>query len=78
LDIAIEEHAEASSAPILDQAVQQETIRMIEMAMPQLEAEATIEKLRRGEISDEKARELVGAYAEQQQDDRTRKVRQAP
>ncbi|MCC7083664.1 MAG: hypothetical protein IT427_01505 [Pirellulales bacterium] len=78
LDIALEDQAEASCAPILDQAIQQETTRLIEKSMPAKEAEATIEKLRRGEITDDKARELVEVFAQQQNDQRTRKVRQMP
>jgi len=78
LDIAMEDQAQATSAPILDQAVQQETIRLIERSMPAAEAEATIEKLQRGEITDDAARELVDVFAQQQHDKRTHKVRQAP
>jgi hypothetical protein len=78
LDIALEDQAEATSAPILDQAIQQETIRLIEKSMPAKEAEATIEKLRRGEITDDKARDLVEVFSQQQHDQRTRKIRQVP
>jgi hypothetical protein len=78
LEIAMEDQAQATSAPILDQAVQQETIRLIGKSMPATEAEATIEKLQRGEISDDAARELVDVFAQQQHDKRTHKVRQAP
>ena len=78
LDIAMEDQAQATNTPILDQAVEQETIRLIERSMPVAEAEATTEKLRRGEITDEAARELVEVFAQQQRDNRTRKVRQTP
>ncbi len=78
LDISLEDQAVASSAPILDHAIQLETTRLIEKSMPANEAEATIEKLRRGEITDDKARELVEVFAQQQRDQRTRKVRQMP
>jgi hypothetical protein len=78
LDIAVEDQAQAVSTPVLDQAVQQETIRLIEKSMPATEAEATIEKLLRGEISDDAARDIVDVFAEQERDKRTRKVRQAP
>jgi hypothetical protein len=78
LDIAMEDQAQATSAPILDQAVQQETIRLIEKSMPATEAKAIIEKLGRGDITDDAARELVDVVAQQQHDKRTHKVRQTP
>jgi len=77
-DIALEDQAEATSEPVLDQTIQRETIRLIEKSMPAKEAEATIEKLQRGDLTDDAARELVEVLVQQQQDDRNCKVRQAP
>jgi hypothetical protein len=78
MEIALEEQAVASGNSAADQAIRRETIRLIEGAMPQKEAEATLEKLQRGEITDDQARELVEVHAEQKRDDRSRKLRQAP
>ena len=76
--MAMEDQAQAASTSILGQAVEQETIRLIETAMPAAVAEATIEKLRRGEITDDDARELVTVFKQQQSDKRTHIVRQTP
>ncbi|MSO37799.1 MAG: hypothetical protein EXQ69_06045 [Acidimicrobiia bacterium] len=75
LDIAIEKQATSESSSQLDEAVRRETIQLIRKGMPQAQAEATIEKLERGEISDDDARELVGVVADQRQDLQSRKVR---
>ena len=46
--------------------------------MPALEAEATVEKLQRGDLTDEEARKLMPLVAEQKQVERTPKIRQEP
>ena len=78
MEIALEEQAVATSHSAADEASWRETIQLIEAAMPQTEAEATIEKLHRGEMTDDQAREVIRAYAEQELDDRSHKRRQAP
>jgi hypothetical protein len=76
LDIALEKQAEATSGTAIDDAIRRETIRLVRTSMPQAEAEATIEKLQRGEMSDDAAREVIRIYSEQQSDSRRNKVRQ--
>jgi hypothetical protein len=76
MDIASEEQAVESRDGPLEQLVRRETIAMIETSMSPKAAEATIEKLRRGELEDDRARELAEACADQQKDARSRKVRQ--
>jgi hypothetical protein len=75
-EIALEEQAIAASVPAADQLVRRETIQLIEAAMPADVAEPTIEKLLRGEITDDRARQLIEVYADQARDDRTRRTRQ--
>ena len=70
LDIAIEEQAQATGETEIDAAIRRETIRMINKSMPKANAEATVEKLERGEISDDAARELISLCTEQQHDSR--------
>lgn len=76
MGIALDKQAVAAGGTAVDQAIRRETIDLVTKAMPEAEAEATIEKLQRGDITDDQARELVEEFAEQQQDDRTRKIRQ--
>lgn len=78
MEIAIEETAIEACEPVLDKVVQEETISLVNRTMPKAEAEATIEKLMRGEMSDDQARELTDVFAAQSQDARTHKVRQTP
>ncbi len=78
IEIAIEEKAMSTGEGVVDQVIRDETICLVKKAMPKVEAEATIEKLTRGEISDDRARELIEAFGEQRRDDRTRNVRQVP
>lgn len=75
LEIALEEQASERSESAADVVVQAETIRLIQSSMSATAAEATIERLRRGEINDDQARELVEAVTDQVRDARTRKVR---
>lgn len=56
IDIALEEQAQATGSTAIDAAVRRETIDIVNRAMPAAEAEATVEKLQRGEISDDSAR----------------------
>jgi hypothetical protein len=77
LEMALEAEAVATRESGLDVAVKQETIAFIKKKMPSSEAEATIEKLQRGEITDDAARELASIAAEQQQDQKSRRVRQS-
>ena len=78
MDIAIEEKAVSDGEAVVDQVIRQETVCIVQEAMPRKEAEATIEKLVRGEISDDQARELTEVFGAQTRDARTRKVRQTP
>ena len=74
LDIALEDKAVATNNPVVEQAIRRETVQLVRKSMDAEKAEATIEKLQRGDISDDKARELAVVVAEQQQDDLTRNV----
>jgi len=76
IDIAVEEKAAMTSEPVVDQIVREETIRLVTKTMPEAAATATVEKLVHGEISDDKARELIEIFAAQSQDDRTHIIRQ--
>lgn len=76
LEIALEEKAVEAYPGSLEIAVSAETVSLIRKVMPELAAETTIEKLERGEITDEQARELIDAVAEQHADSKTRQVRQ--
>jgi hypothetical protein len=78
LDIAIEEQASETAQSGLDAAVQDETIRLIRKSMSRAEAEPLIERLQRGDITDDQARELVEIVKDQNRDSRTRKVRSTP
>ena len=73
LELALEE--QAKDIPVVDQIVRLETTRLVEAGMPRKEAEATLEKLHRGEITDDQAQELVEVYAEQKRDNHSRKPR---
>jgi hypothetical protein len=78
LDIALEEQAVAASEPPVDQAIHLETIRLIEKSMSETEAEATLEKLQRGEMTDDQARELMEVVTGQKRDQRAHKIRPDP
>jgi hypothetical protein len=80
LSIAEEEKAvdEFKRAPILEELVNKETIAVLRRWLPPGEAEETIGKLECGEMTDDGARQLIELYRSQQQDDRAKKVRQAP
>jgi Asp-tRNA(Asn)/Glu-tRNA(Gln) amidotransferase B subunit len=53
----------------VDEAIRRETVDLIQKSLPPDTVESTIEKLQRGEISDDYARKLIRLYAEQNQDD---------
>lgn len=76
MDIALEEQAQAVGSTETDAAIRRETTALINRSMPPTEAEATVEKLQRGDISDDDARELVEIYADQEHDSQLDKVRQ--
>ncbi len=78
MDIALETQAMADCDPVVDETIRRETIRMVEKSMPNAEAEATIEKLQRREITDEQAREIAQLRIEQDRDRQTRRSRQVP
>jgi hypothetical protein len=73
-DMAMEEKAVATSETPADQAIRNETIGLINKKMSKEAAEATVDKLSRGEISDDQARQIAEKVAEQSQDARSRKV----
>jgi hypothetical protein len=75
VDIALEEQAIAAGGSAVDEVVRRETIALIEKSMPSAEAEATVEKLQRGDITDDQARDLIKLTADQKRDDRARKIR---
>jgi hypothetical protein len=75
LDVALEKHAEATPESVVDDVIRRETIRLIRTAMAGEEAEATIEKLQRGDFDDEAARDLIDLYSEQRRDDQARNAR---
>ena len=74
LDIAIERQSTESSVSGLDVAVRNETIKLVRKAMGREEAEAIVERLRDGTITDDQARELAETVQDQKRDQRTRKV----
>ena len=59
LDIALEKHAERTSEAPEDVAVKAETVKLIQKRMPREAAEAMVDRLIRGDLSDEDAREIV-------------------
>lgn len=67
MDPALEEQAVASGESAFDEVVRRETIALVEKSMPAAEAEATIEKLQRGEITDDQAHEISEALADPEQ-----------
>jgi len=73
-DMAVERASEDRSVPADEAAIRRETIGLIERAMPKKEAQATIDRLERGEMSDDEARELIDVVEQQQTDNRSRKA----
>jgi len=61
-EIASEEAAVESSTSILEQLVLDETVQLIRASMPSQFVEATIDKLMRGEMTDDQARQLVDLH----------------
>jgi hypothetical protein len=78
LDIAIESEASKNTQSGIAVVVQNETIRLIQSSMPKTEASPLIEKLQRGEITDDQARAVVEVVKDQKRDNRSRKVRSPP
>jgi hypothetical protein len=80
LTIAVEEVAPQYTGKTngLDRAVHNETISLLRQVMSEKEAEKTIDKLERGLMTDDEARELVDLCRQQQQDARARRVRRSP
>jgi hypothetical protein len=76
MTVALEQAAVAGGESEVENVIRRETINLVEQSMPQQEAEATIEKLHRGEMTDNQVREMVMAYVDQRRDDRTNKIRQ--
>lgn len=76
IETAIEDKAGSTSQPVVDQAIRRETIGIIRKKMESAEAEATIEKLQRGDISDDAAREIAEVVDRQVQDGRSRRAHQ--
>jgi hypothetical protein len=74
LDIALEESA-AKSQPVLELAVRQETVQLVKSSMSQSEANAVVDRLQRGEITDDQARDLIELVKDQKREARTRRVR---
>ncbi len=60
LDVAVEEHAKAECESEVDKAIRRETIGMVRNStLPIPQVEATIEKLTRGDMTDDEAREMI-------------------
>ena len=78
LDIALEDQASETAQSGLEIVVNNETIHLIRKSMSRAEAEPLIERLQRGDITDDQARELVEIVKDQNRDSRTRKVRSTP
>ncbi len=70
IELAVEQQGLAASDPVVDQVIRRETIQLIKKSMVSNDAVATVEKLERGQISDDQARELVQVYVEQKRDAR--------
>ena len=78
-EIIHEAAAEAKGDTTFDAVVRNEqtrnkTVKMIRDVMNKREMEATIEKLERGEITDDQARSIVDACKTQYKDDKSRKI----
>jgi len=73
-DIAIEQAAETQGDTVVDQVVRRETIRFINAELPNKEAEALINQLAIGDMSDEDARRVVELYRQQHKDAKARKA----
>ena len=78
LDMALEDDVDAANRPVINQVIENETIRLIRKYMPTETAECILERIERGEITDDEARELVAQVKSQQQDDRSYKVPSQP
>ncbi len=75
LDIALEERADTTSEAVIDDVVRRETVRLIRASMGSAEADATLEKLERGDLTDDDAREIAGLSSQQLHDAKGRKAR---
>jgi hypothetical protein len=78
LEIGVEVRSVKTSSSQLDQLVHQETLDQIDLFLPPDAAADARDKLSRGEMTDEQARELVNLCRDQKSDDRNRKVRSQP
>jgi hypothetical protein len=58
-EIAAEDKAEAQTGAVVDEVARRETINLVRRRLDPQAAEATIEKLERGEMTDEQAREMA-------------------
>jgi hypothetical protein len=74
LDDAVAESSEASSDSAFDEAVRNETLRLIQRALPREVAEALSNQLSIGTTSDDKARQIIEAYQEQEKDKKRKRV----
>jgi len=78
LDIAMEAQASHVSPQPFDSAVRSETIRLVHSSLPADQSEPILEKLQRGDISDDQAREVIDLVKDQKQDSKTRKTKSRP
>jgi hypothetical protein len=80
LSIAEEQKAldKTGSPQVLDQVISNETISLMRRELPPEVAEEAINKLERGEMTDDGARHLIDLYRLQQQDDKAKRVPRSP
>lgn len=78
LDIAVEQAAGGVDDAACDPKERKETIRLIRKTMRQEDADEMIETLETDGIDDEKAREIVELYLDQQKDQKRQKINQSP
>ncbi len=78
LDIAMEAQASHVSPQPFDSAVRRETIRLVHSSLPADQSEPILEKLQRGEITDDEAMEVIDLVKEQKRDLNTRRTKNQP
>ena len=78
LDLAVAEASEACSDSAADEAVRNETLRLIQRTLPREAAEALSNQLSIGNISDDKARQMIETYQDQEKDRKRKRVLPSP
>ncbi len=77
-EIAMEAQASEVSPQPIDAAVRSETIRLVHSSLPIDQSEPILEKLQRGEITEDEARAMIDLVKEQKRDLKTRRTKSRP